>query len=78
MYIHTHTYTNQVSRLFSAFDEVVEKAGMFKYQHVSQGDSFLYIVACPRVACPFDEAQQVHCVFFFFIHGWVAASGVFF
>lgn len=40
--------------VFSAFDEAVQRFGMFKYQHV--GD--WYIVACPRAACPFDSTEQ--------------------
>ena len=40
--------------VFSEFDDIVERFGMFKYHHV--GDS--YVVACPRAACPFDAEEQ--------------------
>eukprot|EP00291_Cryptomonas_curvata_P021063 CAMPEP_0172172290 /NCGR_PEP_ID=MMETSP1050-20130122/12361_1 /TAXON_ID=233186 /ORGANISM="Cryptomonas curvata, Strain CCAP979/52" /LENGTH=507 /DNA_ID=CAMNT_0012843807 /DNA_START=379 /DNA_END=1899 /DNA_ORIENTATION=+ len=45
------TFLNAV---FCTFDDAVTRFEMFKYQHV--GD--LYIVACPRAAKPFDEAEQ--------------------
>eukprot|EP00960_Hanusia_phi_P046496 757873-Hanusia_phi.AAC.1 len=40
--------------IFEVFDCIVEKYGMYKYQHV--GD--WYIVTCPRAARPFDEKFQ--------------------
>uniref|UniRef100_A0A7S4PJ49 Guanylate cyclase domain-containing protein n=2 Tax=Guillardia theta TaxID=55529 RepID=A0A7S4PJ49_GUITH len=40
--------------IFEVFDNIVEKYGMYKYQHV--GD--WYIVTCPRAARPFDEKFQ--------------------
>ena len=43
-----------LDELFSAFDDAVEAAGMYKYQHVGEW----YIVACPRAATPFDAAAQ--------------------
>jgi hypothetical protein len=39
-------------------DQLVLSTRMFKYQHVSCGDTLYYIVACPRVACPFDKDEQ--------------------
>jgi hypothetical protein len=44
--------------ILEALDKAVQVSGMFKYQHVSCGNSHYYIVGCPRVACPFDEAEQ--------------------
>jgi class 3 adenylate cyclase len=45
---------NLLNDVFSEFDDIVQRFGMFKYHHV--GDS--YVVACPRAACPFDAAEQ--------------------
>ena len=39
-------------------DQLVLSTRMFKYQHVSCADTLYYIIACPRVACPFDNVQQ--------------------
>jgi len=47
-----------VSALFSAFDDAVEAAGMFKYQRVATGSVHSYIVGCPRVAAPYDKITQ--------------------
>ena len=39
-------------------DQLVLSTRMFKYQHVSCADTLYYIIACPRVSCPFDNVQQ--------------------
>ena len=45
-----------LSRLFSAFDQAVEHSGMFKYQHVSSGECHYFIVTCPCVSNPYQDA----------------------
>jgi class 3 adenylate cyclase len=50
----TEDFLRLLHAVFSQLDEQVGRFGMFKYQHV--GD--WYIVACPRAACPFDQAEQ--------------------
>lgn len=52
--LETHVPLTLLDSIYSAFDAAVQRLGMFKYQHV--GDWF--IVACPRVAKPFDEEEQ--------------------
>jgi hypothetical protein len=53
--LETHIPMALLDSLYIAFDTAVQRHGMFKYQHV--GDWF--IVACPRVAKPFDKEEQV-------------------
>ena len=45
-----------LNHLFSAFDQAVEHSGMFKYQHVSSGACHYFIVTCPCVSNPYQDA----------------------
>jgi len=45
--------------VLEALDKSVKYSGMHKYQHVSCGDKHYYIVGCPRIACPYDLAEQL-------------------
>jgi len=47
-----------INAVFRALDEAVECAGLFKYQHVSSGNTHNYIVTCPRVCNLFDFELQ--------------------
>jgi len=47
-----------INSVFRSFDEAVERSGMFKYQHVSSGNSHNFVVTCPRVSRPFDLTVQ--------------------
>ena len=45
-----------LSHLFSTFDQAVEQSGMFKYQHVSSGECHYFIITCPCVSNPYQDA----------------------
>ena len=47
-----------VNALFAAFDEAVERSGLFKYQAVACGGCHNFIVTCPRVATLHQQASQ--------------------
>ena len=52
---------NFINSLFSAFDEAVGRAGLYKYQHVAAGSCNNYIVTCPRVSHPYDTVEGETC-----------------
>ena len=47
-----------LNALFAAFDEAVERSGLFKYQAVACGGCHNFIVTCPHVATLHEQASQ--------------------
>jgi class 3 adenylate cyclase len=47
-----------LNALFAALDAAVERSGLFKYQAVACGSCHNFIVTCPRVASPHDQAPH--------------------